>query len=398
MAKTKNRVVIVGGGFGGAKVALELGKDARFDVTLISDRPDFHYYPTLYHTATGGKEAQSTIPLARLFKGVPGVTLLQGKVTRLHRDKKQIATEDGRTYEYDHLILSLGSQPNYFGIQGIADYSYSIMTPEKAKELENHLHEQMLDNHKPDLQYVVVGGGPTGIELAGALPAYLKKVMQSHGIEHRAIHVDLIEAAPALLPRMPKTMAHAVERRLRKLGVKLYLNQVVEGQTADELTVNGRPIRSHTVVWTAGAMNNPFFIANGFKLNDRHKVIVNDYLQAEDEIYVIGDNADTKFSGMAQTALYDALFVANNLKRQASGRLVKRYTPKMPIYVIPVGHNWAAVLWGKRQIFGWLGWMLRLMADLVGYKDYEPWWRAGRQWLTEFEGGKDCPTCERKTK
>jgi NADH dehydrogenase len=388
----KTKTLVVGGGFGGVKVALELAENKRFDVTLLSDQPDFHYFPTLYHTATGGRMAESNIPLTKLFED-KDVKLAQGRAVSIDRRKHQVITEDKKRYDYDTVVFALGSVPNYFGIKGIQEYAYSINTPERAKEFKNHLHRQLTADHKPDLNYVVVGGGPTGIELSGSLPGYLKEIMKAHGIKHRAVHVDLIEAAPKLLPRMPKAMSSAVARRLRRLGVKLYLGKVVEGETADALMVDGKPIQSHTVVWTAGSANNPFFKENGFALNERGKVKVDEYLQAEPDIYVIGDNADTKFSGMAQTALHDAIFVGRNLKRNADGQLMHRYEPKEPIYVIPVGPHWAAVLWGKVQIYGLAGWVLRSLADLRAYTDYEPWWKAGDQWMNSFEGEEECPQC-----
>lgn len=392
---TKTRVLVVGGGFGGVKAALELAKSEHMEVTLLSDRPAFHYYPTLYHTATGGKVAQSQIPLTELFQGKP-VKVVQGTATHLNRRKKEIKTKEGKTYGFDILILALGVVTNYFGIQGLKEYSYSIKSPEEARRFKNHLHAQLTDERKPDLNYVVVGGGPTGIELAGALPGYIKEVMQAHGIRHRAVHVDLIEAAPKLLPRMPKRMSRAVARRLRSLGVRLYVGKTVQGETADNLVVDGKPIQSHTVVWTAGVTNDPFFKENKFELNERGKVKVNQYLEAEEEIYVIGDNADTPYSGMAQTALHDAKSVAHNLIRGAEGRLMQPYKPKKPITVIPVGPGWAAVLWRNTQLYGWIGWMLREAADLVGFHDLEPWWRAAEQWTTEIGGEEDCLMCAKR--
>lgn len=393
MNETKTHVLVVGGGFGGIKVALELAENKNFAVTLLSDRDTFHYYPTLYHTATGGPTEQSVLPLASLFEEKP-INLVFGKAAQLERKKKTITTTGGIQYHYDQLVLSLGSVPNYFGIAGIEEYSFSITTPDNARKFKNHLHKQLDDMHSPDLNYVIVGGGPTGIELAGALGSYLDEIMEAHNVRHRKVHIDLIEAAPSLVPRMPKRMSKAIAKRLKHLGVKLYLNSAVEGETADTLTVNGKAIQSHTVVWTAGVTNSPFFKQNGFTLNERGKVVVNDYLEAEDNIYVIGDNAATQFSGMAQTALYDASFLAENLERHAAGHLLERYTPKEPIYVIPVGNRWAAVLWGKKQLYGITGWILRLLADLVGFKDYTPWWKAGKQWLTEFDSEEDCPTCK----
>lgn len=386
------RALIVGGGFAGVKTALLLSENKNFEVSLLSAEPNFRYYPTLYHTATGGTSAQSSIPLTSLFQD-KAVTLINGTAEKLDRKKKTIATADGTVYQFDVLVLALGSVPNYFGIKGIKEFSFSISSPEQARRFKNHLHRQLEDSRRPDLNYVVVGGGPTGIELAGALPHYLKGIMKAHGIKRRAIHVDLVEAAPRLLPRMPGVMGRAIARRLRKLGVRLYLDQRVEGATADALTINDKPIQSHTIIWTAGTANHPFFAANDFKLNERGKVIVDDYQQAEQDIFVLGDNAATLYSGMAQTALHDAIWAAENLARAAEGKLIKPYEPKRPIYVIPAGEGWAAVLWGKVQIYGLAGWALRLAADLVAFKDYQPWWRAGRQWMTEFETEEDCPTC-----
>ncbi|HEU5004580.1 MAG TPA: FAD-dependent oxidoreductase [Candidatus Saccharimonadales bacterium] len=396
MEKNKKKILIIGGGFGGIKVALELADNDRFDVALLSEQDNFRYYPTLYHAATGGRLSASQIPLSEIFAG-KNVKLIKDSAKNIDRTAKHVVGESGKKYSYDDLVIALGVITNYFGIKGLKEYSYGIKTIEDATELRDHLHKQMLDEGKPDLNYVVIGGGPTGVELAGALPAYLKSIMARHGIKKHSLHIDLVEAAPQLMGRMPKSYSKAVARRLRRLGVKLYLGQTVSAETAEGLTVSGHDIASHTVVWTAGVTNHPFFSANEFKLNERGKVLVDDHLQAEDNIYVIGDNADTLYSGMAQTALYDASFVTRNLKRLARGKAAKAYTPKRPIYVTPVGPWWAAVLWGKVQIYGKLGWLLRSAADFRGFNDYEPWWKSSKHWLAEnMEGPEDCTICAPK--
>jgi NADH dehydrogenase len=390
----KKRVLIVGGGFAGVKAAMELCASPHFAVTLLSDRPDFYYFPTLYHTATGGTIRQSRLSLESLLGDKP-IHLAHGAAVHLDRHKKAMRTSNGKTYTYDILVLALGVVTNYFGIDGLREYSYSIKSPSEARRFKDHLHRQIADSRRPDLNYVIVGGGPTGIELAGALPSYLKSVMAAHGIRDRNVHIDLVESSPKLVPRMPSRMSKAVARHLRGLGVRLYLGQTVQGETTDALMVNGKPIQSHTVVWTAGVTNHPFFKENDLVLTDRGKVEVDDYLQAEPNIYVLGDNANTPYSGMAQTALHDAIFVSRNLARGADGALMQRYIPKEPVYVIPAGPGWAAVQWGKVQLYGWLGWILRSMADFRGFHDYEPWWRASVQWMTEFDEEEECPTCHR---
>jgi NADH dehydrogenase len=391
MAK-QERVLIVGGGFGGVKAALELADDPRFDVTLLSSDTDLRYYPTLYHTATGSKRANSSIPLAQIFAG-KNVTLVKGEATALDRKAKTIATKEGGAYEYDTLITGLGVVTNYFGIEGMQEYSYTIKSQTEAARFKAHLHKQLLEDHRPDLNYVIVGAGPTGIELAGALPGYLRHIMKNHDLPQRALHIDLIEAMPNLLPRLPKDTARMVSRQLKRLGIKIYLGSKVEAASADNLTVNGKPIRSHTVIWTAGVTNHPFFNENKFVVMSRGKVAVDVYLQAEPDIFVVGDNANTPYSGLAQTALRDGTFVARNLRRRANGKQFKSYIAKQPITVIPAGPCWAAVIWGKVRIYGWLGWFLREAADLIGFHDLEPWKKATKQWYTEFTTDDDCDVC-----
>ena len=386
-------ILIVGGGFAGLKAALELAKADNCQVSLLSERPTFRYYPTLYHTATGGVPSQSSIPLNQLLAG-SRVNLLIGKADKLDRANQLIQTSDGQQHKYDVLILALGVMTNYFGIKGLAEYSYGIKSLEDAEDLKKHLHQKITDDRRPDLNYVIVGGGPTGIELAGALPGYIHRILQNHGVRDRKVHVDLVEAAPKLLPRMPKGISKAVAKRLRKLGVTIYLGQRVKGETADQLMINNKALTSHTVIWTAGVAANPFFRLNNFKLSDHGKVLVDSYLQAEPNIFVLGDNADTPYAGLAQTAVYDGQYVADIIKKHLSGQAVEPYQPKRPIYVIPVGHGWAAVLWGKRQLFGKPGWWLRQLADFIAFRDLEPWWTATEQWIKEFGIEENCQTCQ----
>lgn len=391
----KQRIVVVGGGFGGIKTALELSKESdKFEVTIVSDRPDFWYFPTLYHTATGGTRLQSSIPIKHLLHN-KDAKFIEGKLVGLDREAKTLSLEDKTTVPYDKLVLALGVVTNYFGIPGLPEFSYGIKSIGEAETLKRHLHQQIIAGGKPDLNYVIVGGGPTGIELAGTIGQYVQFVMKRHGLEDHRLHIDLVENAKHLLPRMPKAVGKAVERQLRALGVKLYLGQAVEGETADELTVNGKPIRSHTVVWTAGQANSPFFSANAFPLSPRKKVMVDEFLRVkgEDDIFVIGDNAETEYSGMAQTAIYDAEFIAHNFVKEAEHNPKLAYRPKRPVYVVPAGTHWSAVEWGKFHIYGWLGWFLREAGDFVAFSDIETIPDAAEQWARGLQHQHLCPIC-----
>lgn len=387
-----HKVLIVGGGFGGVKAALELADNSQFHITLLSDHLDFRYYPSLYRTATGGKKLASSIPLKEIFKG-KDVHLVEDKATKLDRQKHTIFTAKHEIIEYDALILALGVRTNYFHIEGLEEFSYGIKTNAEATRLKQHLHQQLIDEHKPDLNYVVIGGGPTGVELAGALPAYLRQIAKKHGVRHRAIRVELVEAMPRLVPRMPTDIGKTTARHLRRLGVRVYLNTSVKAETAEDLTLNNKKLASHSVIWTAGVANQPFLADNVFQMTKNGKVRVNQFLEAEPSIYVIGDNADTPYSGLAQTALYDGAYVAGNLKRLANKQDAKPYVAKKPIYVIPAGPHWAAVLWGNLRMYGRLGSSLRRLADLVAYHDYEPWQLATKHWAAEEDSEESCPIC-----
>ena len=394
MEKTqKQRIVVVGGGFGGVKTALELSAHPdKFEITLVADKPDFWYFPTLYNTATGGARSQSSISLKELFHG-KHVKIVEGKAVTLDRVAKTISLADKTIVPYDRIVLALGVVTNYFGIPGLEEFAYGVKTIAEAEELKKWLHQQIVDEGKPDLNYVIVGGGPTGIELAGALGHYLKFIMKNHGISDRPVHIDLVEGNKHLLPRMPRAVGRAVERRLRRLGVTLYLGKAVEGETADALTVSGKSIRSHTVVWTAGQANNPFFSVNNFAISPRKKVVVDEFLRAEKDIFVVGDNAETEYSGMAQTAVYDAEFVADNLRRDAEKEPKLAYRPKKPVYVIPAGPYWSAVEWGNVHLYGKLGWFLREAGDFVAFTDIESPVEAVEQWAHVFQHQHLCTTC-----
>lgn len=387
----KHKVLIVGGGFGGVKAALELSEHDEVAVTLLSDRDDFRYYPAFYHTATGGLKAQSSIPLNDILD--EKVKRVVGTAEHLDRTAKHVRLADGTELPYDTVVFSLGTVTNYFGIEGLAEHAYSIKSTEEIVRLKEHLHSQLAADGRPDLHYVIVGAGPTGIELAGALPEYLRRIMENHGIRRRAVRVDLIEAAPRLLPRSNPAVSRAVRRRLRKLGVHLFVKQAVQGQTTDEIIINGKPLKSHTVVWTAGVANNPFYAANDFAFDERKKVRVDEHLQSEPDIYVIGDNAGTRYSGLAQTALLDAEFVTKQIISSINKQPLADYKPKLPVTVIPVGAEWAAVEYGKIHFSGKIGWLLRSAADWIGFNDLQPWWKASEQWLTEFGSQEDCVTC-----
>ncbi len=386
------KILILGGGFAGVKTALELADVKSYSVKLITNNQNFEYHPLLYMTATGGRRAISSLPLQEIFLNKP-IDLIYQEVTKLDALNKEVTTSAGKKYKYDYLILALGSVTNYFGIKGLKEFSFGIKSLREAEEFKAHLHQLLIDENKPDKNYVIIGGGPTGVELAGALPHYIKEVVRGHSLPHKTINIELIEAAPRILPRMSKKVSRLTAKRLRNLGVKVLVNRKVQAETAEELVVNDKPITTQTVVWTAGVANNPFYKENHIMAGKNGKIQVDDYLQALPGVYVLGDSADTPYSGMAQTALHDAKFVAKNLKRLLRDQTQLNYKPKKPIYVTPTGPNWATVVWGRIIFSGWRGWIMRRGADWLGYLDVHHWWKATELFLSEGDTEDTCVLC-----
>jgi len=377
-------VTIVGGGFGGVKAALELAKDDSVKITLISNNNNFVYYPALYSTATGHDHKEAWVSLAHIFRDHPSVKLVQDTITKINPDTKTLVGTKNN-HRYHKLILALGSVTTYFGIEGLDHYAYGIKSEEEIRTLQKHLFRQMGDQGIIDKRYVIIGGGPTGVELAGALGEYLEKLRKFFGLREQKIKITLVEASPRLLPRMSKAASKAALKRLQKLGVKVETKKMVQSATADGLVINGTPIQTQTVIWTSGVANAPFYRNNAahFELSPRGKVVVDPYLQARPDIFVIGDNADVELSGLAQTAIHHGVFVGRHILRIKNGDKPKPLSPRNLGVVVPIGSNWAIFERGSLRFTGALGALMRDAADIVGYHDVLPighaidTWRAG---------------------
>lgn len=376
------KIVIVGGGFGGVKAALELAKDRRNHITLVTDKPDFQYYPALYSAATGHSHLESWVPLGRIFAGIESVRVQIDTIIAISPDKSFVTGESSQHYEYDRCILALGTVTTYFGIKGLDTYAQGIKSAAEIKRLKQHFYSDIAEHHMVDKRYVVIGAGPTGVELAAALGSYLTGLCKRYGVRKVNLHIDIIEAAPRVLPRMSEKTSAKVTKRLEKLGVNVQVGKSVESASEKDLIVGGSVIDTRTVIWTSGVANHPFYAANGkyFKFAPNGRVIVDEYLEAMKNVYVIGDNAATPFTGLAQTALRDGVFVAKNIKRRHNGKKPKKYKAMMPPVVVPVGERWAILEWHGLRLTGWSAALIRRAADFIGYSDILPFGQALGVW------------------
>ena len=389
------KVLIIGGGFAGVACALGLARNPHYDVQLISDADHFRYYPALYSSATGHSSLESWIPLDTLLADVPRVQVTQAKITSIDIVKHTVTDEVGQSYPYDIVVLALGVVTSYFGVPGLEQYSYGIKSIEGVLKLRDHLHKELVDTGHLDKNYCVVGAGPTGVELAAALVSYLRRIAARHGLPHEQITSDLIEAAPRILPRSSERASAAVAKRLAKLGVNVMTGKQVQGESPDSLMVDGRPLPTETVIWTAGVTNNPFFTVNAdnFKTDDHHKIVVDEHLMAAPDVYVLGDNASTPYSGLAQIAVGDGKYIARHLARLAANRPIKPRHFHRPITAIPVGKNWAVAEHAPFMVTGWLTYLGRRAADFIGYWDITSFSAALMLWGSERRTEEGCAIC-----
>lgn len=398
-------LVIVGAGFGGIRTALELEKKhlANVHVTLVSDKPHFEYNPALYRYVTGNSAIEVCIPLTEIFKN-KNVTVVDDKIVALNKGTQELTGVTGKTYHYDHLVLALGSETTYFGIAGLKENSFGMKTVSEALHLKEQITKTLFAckenaankaDQTRDANFVIIGAGPTGVEMAGRLIEYARRVAREIELDPSLVSVSIIEGAPKILPSMPAKFTDVIEGHLRMLGVNLFLNRVIERQEVEEVYLKDMQMKTRTLIWTAGARANALYEAWGFSVDKRGRVEVDPYLHVKNEskIFVIGDAAITTYSGYAQTALYDGKYVARVIASSVLDKLPPVYSPKQPVNAIPAGEGWAGVLINSfglnMRFYGTIGWWFRRAADLRSFMLVLPLLKA----MKIFLGGCLNETC-----
>lgn len=375
-------VVVVGGGFGGVKAALELSKRQIGKVTLISDHSYFLHHATLYATATGKSTEESVIPLNVIFANHPNVEIIEDRITGFDPHRKLVSGKR-KDYHYDKLVLALGSVTTFFGIKGVEAHAYGINTLNDVYKFHDHIHEEVV-NQKLDKEYYVIGAGLTGVEVASALNKYLESLKEIYRLKNARPRVVLVEAKSRVLPHISQTASQKVYAQLKKQGIKVVLNHKVTSLEGNAINIEGRTYPTTTAIWTSGVTNNPFFKDNRgyFDLAEDGRVNVNPYLEALDDVYVIGDNNSVYRSGMAWPALRQAKHVAKNIARVATKRPQVSYHVRSVPIGLPVGEHWGYVEWHGIYVAGRTGSLVRRYMELYGYtrllplNEALPVWRA----------------------
>jgi NADH dehydrogenase FAD-containing subunit len=373
------RVVIVGGGFGGLAAAKALRK-APVQVILI-DRTNHHLFqPLLYQVATSVlSPSQISSPIRGILRRQKNTTVIRGEVTGVDKTQRCVFVNDvDRKHvavPYDYLVLATGASHSYFGHNEFEKFAPGIKSLADAVGIRNKIlsafeqaeAEEDTDAHSELLTFVLVGAGPTGVELAAALAILVRTSLRStfRRIDPTSARIVLIDAGRNVLGTFAPSLSEAAERRLQKLGVEIQLGHAVEKIDSDGVIVAGERIASKTVIWTAGVAPSPAGKWLGAETDRAGRVRIKDDLSVpgNPEIFVVGDTAsldqDGKpLAGVAQVAIQQGRYAGRLIRRRVEGRKSPkdfRYFDKGTMAV--VGKGYAVLQSGKIRLHGLIAWL-----------------------------------------
>jgi NADH:ubiquinone reductase (H+-translocating) len=331
-------VLILGGGFGGLGTAVNL-RDAGVDVTLV-DRNDYHtFQPLLYQVATDLLETSAVgHPLRDLLRDHPGAVVHSGEVTGIDLDARQVSFARREPLSYDYLVLALGAKVTFFGVEGADEHAYPLYTLADAVRLRSHILDVWEDADRNPalvdtgaLNVAIVGGGPTGVESAGALAElYTHDFAKDYpGIPRDKARIILLEASPDLLGMFRSDIRSYARRALTERGVEVRTGEVVAKVEADQVTLkSGEVIPARTLVWGAGLVANPLVKTLGIDLQRGDRVATEPDLSlaGHPEVFVVGDIAWTTVEGneralpqLGSVALQAGEQVAHNIAHLVAG-------------------------------------------------------------------------------
>ncbi len=370
-------IIIVGGGFSGIELARNLKnqvKNGSYHVTLITSHGYFEYYPGVYRIMIGESPIQTKIHLTDILPEC--IKIVEDKIVNVDPVNKKIIGKDGDQYNYDMLVLALGSVPNYFNIQGLESGVFDFRTTGDAVVLRNHLHTLLLEAKNNGIKdekvlmhnlHIIIGGaGPIGVELSGALSSYMRKMANKNKVHPSKVTIDLVDSGPRILPRVPEKASEIVTKYLRENGVNLFSNRPIQKIENETVFLEDVTLQAKTIIWAGGVTPNPLYQTIPSVELNKGRVVVNEYMQANNlqDIYVIGDGANTQNSGLAQTAIHDGQYLSKLFVAMSKKSKLPKYKEANTGYVIPIGSNWALMVWGNFIYSGFLAGVLRYFIDM----------------------------------
>ena len=383
-------VVIVGGGFAGLNAAKGLGKSRDVRVTLI-DRQNYHLFqPLLYQVAMAGlSPADIAAPIRSLLSGYRSISVLQGAVTGVNLASRTVTADFGDV-EFDYLLLCCGARSTYFGHDEWEEHAPGLKTIPQATEIRRRVLSSFEAAERTDsaeerrklLTFVVIGGGPTGVELAGAIGEMSRFTLAKdfRNIDAKLTRVMLIEAGPRILPTFSEKQASRATRDLENLGVQIWTESFVTKIDDDGVEIGPDRIRAASVLWAAGVCGARLEQADGLELDRGGRVIVEPDLSVNGHpnVFVAGDQATfthqtgQPLPGTAPVAMQQGRFVADAILADLKGKPRGEFKFVDKGQMATIGRKRAIVEIGKFKFAGWFAWLTWLVVHiyfLAGFKN-----------------------------
>tara|TARA_Y100000590_G_scaffold140045_1_gene160559 strand:+ start:3216 stop:4457 length:1242 start_codon:yes stop_codon:yes gene_type:complete len=384
-----SKVIIIGGGFGGLSLLQEARKSEHQFVLI--DKTNHHLFqPLLYQVATAVlSPADITVPIRNLFKNDKNVKVTLGEVVDINKEKKEIILNNNEKINYDQLVISTGSSYSYFGNDQWAKYSKGLKDINDALDIREKIlkafekaeneHDERL--RRKYLNFVVVGGGPTGVELAGSIAEIAYKNIQKEfrNFSSRDSNIYLIEAGSKILPTYSNKLSNKASKYLKSLGVTIRTDERVEDIKEMLVTTDKDKIETDNIIWAAGNKASPLIEKLDTEVDLEGRAIVSKdcSIQDDQDIFVIGDAANFKneegisLPGIAPVAIQQGRYVGKNIKNNIAYNERKTFKYKDRGMMATIGGFKAIGIVGSYEMSGviaWLFWSLIHLIYLIGYR------------------------------
>ena len=384
-----SKIVVIGGGFGGLSF-LKKARKSNNEFTLI-DKTNHHLFqPLLYQVATAVlSPADITVPIRNLFKNDKNVKITLGEVVDIRRGNKQVVLKNDDVIDYDQLIISTGASYSYFGNEDWGKYSNGLKNINDALDIRDKILKafEKAENEKDErirkkyLNFVIVGGGPTGVELAGSIAeiAYKNMTKEFRNFSSKDANIYLLEAGDRILPSYSENLAKKSYKYLIDLGVNVMTKERVENIEEMKVTTNKQVIDADNIIWAAGNEASPLIKHLDTETDNEGRALVNRdcSIKEDNEVYVIGDAANfitasgESLPGIAPVAIQQGRYVAHNIKKniEKENRKPFKYSDKGTMATI--GRFKAIGVVGNFELAGftaWLFWSLIHLVYLIGYR------------------------------
>jgi len=382
------RIVIVGGGFAGIELAKKL-RNKSIQVVLLDKNNFFTFQPLLYQVATSGLEPNSiAYPLRRLFREASNVFFRLAEVKSVNTTRQEIETTSG-ALDYDYLVVATGSAPNFFGLDN--DKLVPLKSVRNAldmrnvflKEFEEALTETDEEKRQTLINIVIVGAGPTGVELAGALGEMKKYVLPKDypELDIERMQIYLIEGADRVLPTMSEEASAKAHEFLEELGVTVYLNKLVKQYDGKKVMIEGEEVLTQNLVWTAGVQGGALEGIDAENLQKNNRIIVDEYnrVRGHHALFAVGDVAHFETEDfpkglpmLAPVAMQQGRHLAKNILRDLKGEKMEAFEYFDKGTMATIGRNRAVVDLHRFKFqgtFAWFVWMFVHLVSLVGFRN-----------------------------